>query len=65
MADFLYGNPETGLGQLFIHDEFATSDLQRNSWRKEIVGIQQTRKRYTRRGLWTQKIRSILISELI
>lgn len=41
VVDFLSGDAEAVLGQLLIRDEFATSDLQKNSWRKEISILQE------------------------
>lgn len=36
ISDFLTADEDFVLGQLLINDEFETSDLQKNSWRKEI-----------------------------
>lgn len=36
ISDFLTADEDFVLGQLLINDEFKTSDLQKNSWRKEI-----------------------------
>ena len=41
IANFLSNDVESILGQLLIRDEFATSDLQKNSWRKEINILQE------------------------
>ena len=41
IADFLSQDVDFILGQLLIRDEFATSDLQKNSWRKEISILQE------------------------
>ena len=41
ITDFLSRDVESILGQLLIRDEFATSDLQKNSWRKEIDILQE------------------------
>lgn len=41
IADFLSQDVGSILGQLLIRDEFATSDLQKNSWRKEISILQE------------------------
>lgn len=40
IADFLSDDPEYVLGQLLINDEFETTDLQKNAWRKEIEILQ-------------------------
>lgn len=40
IADFLSDDPEYVLGQLLINDEFETTDLQKNAWRREIEIIQ-------------------------
>lgn len=36
ISDFLTADEDFILGQLLINDEFETSDLQKNSWRREI-----------------------------
>lgn len=36
IPDFLAAEDEWILGQLLIHDEFETTDLQKNAWREEI-----------------------------
>lgn len=41
IKDFLAMDAEIILGKLMIHDEFSTSDLQKNSWRKEITILQE------------------------
>lgn len=38
--DFLSDDPEYVLGQLLINDEFETTDLQKNAWRREIEILQ-------------------------
>ena len=40
IKDFLAADPEIVLGQLMIRDEFSTTDLQKNAWRKEISILQ-------------------------
>lgn len=40
IADFLSDDPEYVLGQLLINDEFETTDLQKNAWRREIEILQ-------------------------
>ena len=36
IREFLDEKPETLLGKLMVSDEFSTTDLQKNAWRKEI-----------------------------
>lgn len=40
IAEFLGENPEILLGKLMVSDEFSTTDLQKNAWRKEIDILQ-------------------------
>ena len=40
IADFLSDDPEYVLGQLLINDEFETTALQKNAWRREIEILQ-------------------------
>lgn len=40
IAYFLSDDPEYVLGQLLINDEFETTDLQKNAWRREIEILQ-------------------------
>ena len=40
IREFLDEKPETLLGKLMVSDEFSTSDLQKNAWRKEIDILQ-------------------------
>ena len=40
IREFLDEKPETLLGKLMVSDEFSTTDLQKNAWRKEIDILQ-------------------------
>lgn len=40
IEDFINNDLNSVLGQLLINDEFETTDLQKNSWRKEIEILQ-------------------------
>lgn len=40
IREFLDEKPETLLGKLMVSDEFSTTDLQKNTWRKEIDILQ-------------------------
>lgn len=40
ISSFLTADPEYVLGQLLINDEFETTDLQKNAWKKEISILQ-------------------------
>lgn len=40
IAEFLGEEPEILLGKLMVSDEFSTTDLQKNAWRKEIDILQ-------------------------
>ena len=40
IREFLDEKPETVLGKLMVSDEFSTTDLQKNAWRKEIDILQ-------------------------
>lgn len=40
ISSFLTADPEYVLGQLLINDEFETTDLQKNAWKKEINILQ-------------------------
>lgn len=40
IREFLVEKPETLLGKLMVSDEFSTTDLQKNAWRKEIDILQ-------------------------
>ena len=40
IREFLDEKPETLLGKLMVSDEFSTTDLQKNAWRKEIAILQ-------------------------
>ena len=40
IREFVDENPETLLGKLMVSDEFSTTDLQKNAWRKEIDILQ-------------------------
>ena len=46
--DFLTMDAENILGSILIHNEFETTDLQKNSWREEIHILQQELKSYGR-----------------
>lgn len=46
IKDFLSTDTETVLGQLMIRDEFSTTDLQKNAWRKEINILQEQLKSF-------------------
>lgn len=37
IQNFLSSDNDVVLGELLINDEFETSDLQKNAWRKEIL----------------------------
>ena len=40
IREFVVEKPETLLGKLMVSDEFSTTDLQKNAWRKEIDILQ-------------------------
>lgn len=40
IREFVVEKPETLLGKLMVYDEFSTTDLQKNAWRKEIDILQ-------------------------
>ena len=40
ISEFLKADVDSVLGQLLINDEFETTDLQKNAWRKEIEILQ-------------------------
>ena len=40
IREFVDEKPETLLGKLMVSDEFSTTDLQKNAWRKEIDILQ-------------------------
>lgn len=41
IREFVDEKPETLLGKLMVSDEFSTTDLQKNAWRKEIDILQE------------------------
>ena len=41
ISAFLSENVDSVLGKLLIHDEFETTDLQKNAWRSEIEILQR------------------------
>lgn len=41
MKEFINEDPEVLLGKLMVSDEFSTTDLQKNAWRKEIRILQE------------------------
>lgn len=41
ISEFLSEDNDVILGKLLINDEFETTDLQKNSWRKEIEILKQ------------------------
>jgi hypothetical protein len=41
ISDFLVADNDVVLGQLLINDEFETSDMQKNAWRREIKILQE------------------------
>ena len=40
IKDFISTNPTSILGELMVHDEFKTTDQQKNAWLKEISILQ-------------------------